>query len=182
MKRVVLASCLAATLSPAVADPRTATIGNSKVQIFDGAPRRVVIQTVAPTQQDVRILGRNHTDPQCRVAAETHYELLKPALHGVVCFRDEIGTAKLSATADKPRCGNVPTMFRVVYYRPAGNYVGQDAFQYSVVEGAQRLVSIADASVTLTPPLSAPAADAADPQGETAQRAGPMPRCPDPLM
>jgi hypothetical protein len=71
----------------------------------------------------------------------------------------------------------VETMMRVVYFRPAAGYVGSDRFQYAILDPLDRLIAIADVSVTLTPPQSPSPASQSETAAQAAQPTGTMDRC-----
>src|SRR5690348_8190254 len=95
IRAAISCSCLVVALSQSpAAESVPFRTGNSEVQFFGGHPRRIVIHTVSPAQDDIPILGRAYTDEQCHVSAQTYYDIVKPALHGQICFRDEITLGK----------------------------------------------------------------------------------------
>jgi hypothetical protein len=183
---ITFASCLAFMPTGVCADPLSFTSGNSQVQIIEGKPRRLTIQTVAPSQEDIKILGRTHFNEKCHRDAATNYDLTTPPLHGKVCFREETLAIKFSLQPAKTSCLGSYVPSSVVYYRPATTYIGTDAFQYAVVDARHNPLSIADVTITVTRPL-APSSDPlseerADAAAEKQQLPGPMQRCPNPIM
>ena len=169
--------------------------GNSEIQFFGGHPRKIVIHTISPAQDDIKILGRAYTDAQCHVNAPTFYDIFKPPLHGLICFRDEKSITKIvpynedstinTHPYDKGTCLGESIIYRVVYYMLIGTYVGPDSFKYALVDANHNPQSIADVSITITPPHSprrqSQVDNSTDTPTETRQEPGPMPRCPEPI-
>ena len=175
---------LALSLSPSAADPTSFNSGNSRVQIVDGLPRRITIHTVAPSQENIRILGHTRPDAKCRQAQETDFVLVKPPLHGTVCFRVESSPLKFTLKAGETSCIGAYVLGSVVYYRPTRGYTGPDAFQYALVDAGDNPYAIADVDVAATPPLISSSEIESEKSAETlpenGQIPGPMERCPDP--
>lgn len=180
----LFASCLVTTISHSVADPITYKSKNSEIQFFDGNPRRIFIHRVSPLQEDIMILGRSKTDNDCRVIGLVSYDLVKPPANGIVCFRDEIVTMKLNPYGNPDgRCLGAPALSRVVYYRPGDAHLGQDAFQYALVNAKHDAISIADVDITITSPTHpGRKLNVTDTPTGKVQEPGPMPRCPEALM
>ncbi|MGD0188963.1 MAG: hypothetical protein ABSC25_27500 [Roseiarcus sp.] len=178
MRALVGAGCgLLLLVGAAAAQSQTFKTPNSEVTIVDGAPRKITIVTTSPSQEDVRILGRTSSNERCGLKALPNYRLLKSALHGSVCSRDERAVIKHAVKPGPHPCMGVETMMRVVYFRPAAGYVGSDRFQYAILDPLDRLIAIADVSVTLTPPQSPSPASQSETAAQAAQPTGTMDRC-----
>jgi hypothetical protein len=182
-----IATGLVLAASPALADPLRYTSDYSRVQIFEGNPRKIAIETSAPSQEDVKIFWRTHANGQCGEGVETNFEVLAPPRHGIICYRVETSVVKLQIKKEvlsQSSCVGSSMLGRAVYYRPAGSYVGTDSVQFSVLDGKTRLLrAVAGATITISPPLSP---QQSQPQSATdasvvGQAPGPMPRCPDPV-
>jgi hypothetical protein len=170
---------------PALADPMRYTSGYSQVEIIDGRPRTITIQTTAPSQEDIEILWRTHSNGHCVEGAETSFEVLKPPRHGIVCFRIETSVVRLDIKkTNSQSCVGASMLGRAVYYRPAATFIGEDSAQFQVLDGPRHVLrALASATIAITPPLSPPPSQAAAPADakEDEQAPGPMPRCPDPV-
>lgn len=186
LRAVMFASYLIFTLSESFADPLSFTSGNSQVQIVEGNPRRITIHTVAPSQENIRILGHSQTDKECHQKAETDYDLIKPPLHGIVCFRDETFTIKNTENSRTPNCLGSSALGSVIYYRPNRAYLGTDAFQYAIVDEGHKPNTIADTAIIITAPLTRAleprSEESSEGSSENRQIPGPMQRCPNPVM
>ena len=186
MKFARFATGLVLATSPALADPLRLISGYSQVEIFEGNPRRIVIQTAAPSQEDIKIFWRTHSNGHCAEGPETNFEVLKPPRHGIICFRVETSVIKveIKKAPSKSSCVGSSTLGRAVYYRPADSYVGGDSAQFEVLDGEKRVLrAVASATITIAPPLSpqqSQSGNATD-ASEDGQAPGPMPRCPDPV-
>ena len=177
MKTISFIISATLAVSPAIAEPLQFTVGNSNVQITDGHPRKVMIRTVAPRREEIKILGRTNTNAQCEMSAETDYQVVEPPQHGTICFRMEKVPLK-AGLGQGAKCLGQEAMIWTVYYRPSGPYVGQDSFKYSTIV-ARKEIAINTADITITN------ADSPSPKEEPSavvQATGPMPRCPDALM
>jgi len=199
-KRALAWLCLLAWTSAAAAEDGVFNAGNSQVTVVDGRPRKLSIVTTSPTQDEVRILGRMQTGDDCQTIRLPQYELVRAALHGVVCYRDERTTIKFANEPRPVSCVGREALGRVLYYRPSTGYVGADAFQYEIV-GPAGVIAVADVAVALTPPRSVsdnsepkPSAKAKSswrfslevsgdpepsPSAAASQQLGPIDRCPE---
>ena len=176
MKLFTVVVGIALAASPALAEPLQFTTGYSTVQIVEGHPRQLTIHTVAPLQEDIKVLGRANTNERCEVSAETNYQVIEPPRHGTICFRNEKLVLKTSLGPGK--CIGKEVTSRVIYYRPDGGYIGQDSYRYST-NVASRIIAINTADITITEAASPRPKE--DPS-QTSQAPGPMPQCPNVLM
>ena len=184
--KFVISACFAIAVSDAAADPVLYKTKNSEIQFIAGKPRRIIIHTVSSSQEDIRILGRSVVDRECRTIGLANYDVVTPPVNGAACYREETQIVSVQPFGDSNgRCLGSPALTRVVYYRPAGAYLGQDAFQYALVDAKRQPISIADVDVTLTQPRNSlrqrGASHATGMASGGRQKAGPMPRCPDPI-
>ena len=117
-------------------------------------------------------------DGQCQAARLPAYKLLKPAVHGTVCYRDERLAIRFAVHPGHRSCVGREALSRVVYFRPTGAYVGTDAFQYAIGPNFNESpFAIADVTVTLAPPRSPPQESGSQAAAGAAQQPGPMDRC-----
>jgi hypothetical protein len=169
--------------STALAEPMRYALGYSQIEIIDGRPRTITIQTTAPSQEDVRIFWRTHGDGHCAEGVETSFEVLKPPRHGIVCFRIETAVVQVEFKgAASQSCVGASTLGRAVCFRPATAFIGEDSAQFQVRDGPNRVLrAVASATIAITPPLSPAASQTRAPSDakEDGQAPGPMPRCPD---
>ncbi|THD42815.1 MAG: hypothetical protein E7774_14250 [Bradyrhizobium sp.] len=151
--RIVEAGFALAFLTSAAAGQETTfKTENSVVEIVEGEPVRIVVATLSPTRNDVKILGRTQTDGQCATVHLPEFTLLKPALHGMVCYRDERQIIRFSSDSGANPCVGSEAVGRIAYFRPRAGYVGTDAFQYAIGPSLGETNSATvDVSVTLTP-------------------------------
>ncbi|MBV8770675.1 MAG: hypothetical protein JO094_17475 [Hyphomicrobiales bacterium] len=167
------------------ADPILYKTRNSEIQFIDGNPRKILIHTVSPAQQNVRILGRSFTDDQCRVTRLANYEVITAPVNGSVCYREETLTMSMAPFGNPDgRCLGHPALARVVYYIPHGAFQGQDTFQYALIGANHQVISIADVDITLTPARSSsrhPNAENSSESNIPPKETGAMARCLDPI-
>ncbi len=183
--KLAISAGLAFAFSHAAADPVPHKTKNSEILFIDGKPRRIIIHTNSAPQKDIRILGRSFTDSECHVIGLANYDVITPPVNGAVCYREETQTITVQPFGNRDgHCLGTPALTRVVYYRPSGAYLGQDAFQYALMDAKRQPISIADVDVTLTQPRGPSRQPAAKTSPEAAtiqQNPGPMPRCADPV-
>ena len=173
--RVALAALLAAMVSQAAAQSDTAEISNSKVQIIDGRPKRILVDTVSPSQSEVKILRLNR---RCKLGLATNYNLLASPLYGVVCYKDEVAPVEPTTKNAPAGCTGAPQPVSVIYYRPDGPRLGQDVFGYSISVEGRPPAAFASVRVTLIPPPAPSLVQKQNTGSKIQQQLGPIPMCP----
>ncbi len=122
------------------------------VEIVEGEPVRIVVATLSPTRNDVKILGRTQTDGQCATVHLPEFTLLKPAQHGMWSATATSARSSASLPIVANPCVGSEAVGRIAYFRPRAGYVGTDAFQYAIGPSLGETNSATvDVSVTLTP-------------------------------
>jgi hypothetical protein len=183
--KLAISAGLALGFSHAAADPVSYKTKNSEILFVDGKPRRILIHTISAPQKDIGILGRSFIDSECHVIGLANYNVITPPVNGSVCYREESQAVTVQPFGNRDgHCLGTPALTRVVYYRPSGAYLGQDGFQYALMDAKRQPISIADVDVTLTKlrgPSRQPAAATPPESATIQQKPGPMPRCADPV-
>ena len=176
----IAATAIALSLLSAAATGQEATFKteNSVVGVVNGEPRKITVQTKSPTQNYVKILGRTQTDGQCETIHLPEFSLLKPALHGTVCYRDERQVIRFSSDPGPQPCVGSEALGRIAYFRPSAGYVGTDAFQYAIGPSLEEDgFATVDVTVTLTPARAPSQESGSKPAVQATQRPGPMASC-----
>ena len=122
--------CLILMTGVAGANEMEFTMENSHIKIVDGKPHKLTITNNFETRADVRIFRRTFINKECKLVGLPIYNILRPAIHGIVCYRDEHSPLRIAT--GKERCIGVDVMLRVVYFEPNKNYVGGDSFQFTI--------------------------------------------------
>ena len=149
---------------------------NSQIIVdIDGNNIKMTVKTVSETKQNVSVFSRSHFDKFCKNDLLPVYFTTESPRHGVLCYRDERNV--LSGSEDHPgECAGAVVIFRVLYFQPRRNYVGDDNFTLQILNDGKHVYASADVSVTLRPSSAQPLAGNSSRDDEE-QTLGPVPPC-----
>jgi hypothetical protein len=137
-------------------------------------------EIVGRSEGDIRIGSHLSVDAECQPVQIFDYLIVIPPQHGTICYRIEALTIRFNSAPDREKCIGGSAISKVQYYRPNGNYVGIDKFEYQAVF-MSRISGIVDVNLTIIP--------ANDPQAEGSESAamakfqstGPVSKCAEPV-
>ena len=168
---------LLSIVAQASAESFETTSGNSKIRIFPGKPSQYFIDNTSQWADYIRIVGRTHSDTNCKTDGQSLFALVLPPIHGAVCTRLEDGHSKFNNDGKAPRCLGQPGKFVVLYYRPVSGFVGTDQFEFTIKFGDEAINTKAVVRMEILPPDSAIPIIKNLP-GNGLQSTGEVPACP----
>ena len=141
--------------SAANTDPFDVTSFNSQIRVYPGKPSHYVIHNSSAWAQDIRILGRTHSDDSCNTIGFYSVNLTKPPVHGAICVRHEDGRVRFNDRGLEPKCKDKPALFTVIYYEPFFDFAGIDRFEYTIGDEKNDQVTTAEVTMNVAPRVSA---------------------------